>query len=137
MKEKVKLIQGNPDRADEICKTLEEWGGINIYKLKCIEDSRYYFIDNLYTICSIRNDSYVQKLIAEGKAEIYELPKPKHRFQPFDKVLVRNADYCIWRCGIFSHISTDGEYCCIAGSWNQCVPYEGNEDLLGTGDNPK
>lgn len=138
MKEKVKLIQGNPDRADEICKTLEEWGGINIYKLKCIEDSRYYFIDNLYTICSIRNDSYVQKLISEGKAEIYELPKQqtKYEFKPFEKVLVRDYDYKEWRCDSFSHMSKDGEYSCIGGSWKKCIPYEGNEYLLGTNGKP-
>lgn len=137
MKEKVKLIQGNPDRAEEIRKTLEEWGGINIYKLKCIEDSQYYFIDNLYTICSIRNDSYVQKLISEGKAEIYKLPQPKHQFQAFEKVLVRDNDCDKWRCGIFSHMLNDGGYCCIAGAWNQCIPYESNEHLLGTINKPE
>lgn len=138
MKEKVKLIQGNPDRADEICKTLEEWGGINIYKLKCIEDSRYYFIDNLYTICSIRNDSYVQKLISEGKAEIYELPKQQteYEFKPFEKVLVRDYDYKEWRCDFFSHMLKDGEYSCIGRSWKKCIPYEGNEYLLGTNGKP-
>lgn len=81
----------------------------------------------------------------EGKAwdvdkkQIVDL-KPKVEFKPFDKVLVRNSDADKWLAGFFEKFEK---------SWNnpyhimnlhhmtdfafkQCIPYEGNESLLGT-----
>lgn len=60
-------------------------------------------------------------------------------FQPFDKVLVRNSDRVVWKSDLFSHIElVDKEtyFTCIYNSWLQCIPYEGNEHLLGTTDAP-
>ena len=64
--------------------------------------------------------------------EVYE-------FKPFDKVLFR--DYgCVWSAGVFSYtIELGGNAVCynIGGYvYDQCIPYEGNEHLLGTRDNP-
>lgn len=62
----------------------------------------------------------------------------KHQFKPFDKVLVRDSDYCNWVCDIFSHLE-EKEGCtfaCIGTWWRQCIPYEGNEHLLGTTNKP-
>ena len=62
----------------------------------------------------------------------------KHQFKPFDKVLVRDGDSDIWNCNIFNRIDEDGEYQCIDYEyWEQCIPYEGNEHLLGTTNNPE
>ena len=62
----------------------------------------------------------------------------KHQFKPFDKVLVRNGDSDIWDCNIFNRIDEDGEYYCIdCECWEQCIPYEGNEHLLGTTNKPE
>lgn len=55
-----------------------------------------------------------------------------HKFKPFDKVLVRDYDDCTWECDFFGHIKEDNIYGCVSGSWKQCIPYEGNEHLLGT-----
>lgn len=61
----------------------------------------------------------------------------KHQFKPFDKVLVRDDDSDIWDCNIFNRIDEDGEYLCIDYEyWGQCIPYEGNEHLLGTKSKP-
>lgn len=61
----------------------------------------------------------------------------KHQFKPFDKVLVRDGDSDIWDCNIFNRIDEDGEYQCIDYEyWEQCIPYEGNEHLLGTKNKP-
>lgn len=61
----------------------------------------------------------------------------KHQFKPFDKVLVRDRNDGKWGCDFFSHIAEDNRYICIHSWWKQCIPYEGNEHLLGTTNNPK
>lgn len=61
----------------------------------------------------------------------------KHQFKPFDKVLVRDRDEQEWECSLFSHIDKEGCYVCVGSWWLQCIPYEGNEHLLGTTNNPE
>lgn len=62
--------------------------------------------------------------------------KPKIELKPFDKVLVRDSNYGKWECDIFNHID-DGIYNCFRSYWYQCIPYEGNEHLLGTINKPE
>ena len=61
----------------------------------------------------------------------------KPQFKPFDKVLVRINDKCDWVCNIFSHMDSDNEYVCLYMRWPLCIPYEGNEHLLGTNNKPE
>lgn len=79
-------------------------------------------------------------LAKEGKAwdsekkQIVDL-KPKVEFKPFDKVLVRHQKTEEWSANIFSHTDKTVEYLdyvCVNGRWEFCIPYEGNEYLLGT-----
>lgn len=56
----------------------------------------------------------------------------KYQFKPFDKVLVRDRDEQEWECSFFSHIDEEDCYVCVGSWWLQCIPYEGNEHLLGT-----
>ena len=61
------------------------------------------------------------------------------QFEPFQKVLVRDTDNQKWRCGFFSNIIDEGTrpmYRATESVWHQCIPYEGNEHLLGTKDSP-
>lgn len=62
--------------------------------------------------------------------------KPKCPFKPFDKVLVRDNDEGEWYANYFSHYkeNNDCPYVCIDNSYIYCIPYEGNEHLLGTTD---
>lgn len=60
------------------------------------------------------------------------------QLKPFDKVLVRRYDSNAWRCDLFSHVAEElGMYVCAGGNYEECIPYEGNEALLGTTDSPK
>lgn len=69
--------------------------------------------------------------------------KPKVEFKPFDKVLVRNTDTEEWFPGFFEkfdstwnnpyHIMNRRSMTDFA--FKQCIPYIGNESLLGTTDN--
>lgn len=65
----------------------------------------------------------------------------KERFDPkilqaFDRVLVRNENYQVWQCDLFSHIKNGGiqfMYRCVSSSHKCCIPY--NDDtkyLVGT-----
>lgn len=58
--------------------------------------------------------------------------KPKVELKPFDKVLVRDSESDKWRANLFAYISEDGYYCCVYAFWVYCIPYAGNEHLLGT-----
>ena len=58
--------------------------------------------------------------------------KPKVELKPFDKVLVRDNKSDYWRASLFSHIDKNGNHYCIWANWHYCIPYEGNEHLLGT-----
>lgn len=73
----------------------------------------------------------------EGKAwdaekkQIVDL-KPKVELKPFDKVLVRDFSKDKWSISFFSFKKEDCYVCINHCSWNQCIPYIGNESLLGT-----
>ena len=97
-------------------------------------------------LCKLRlaTDSEKQQLFdaleKEGKAwdaekkQIVDL-KPKVELNPFDNVLVRHQKTEEWRANIFSHTDKTDEYLdyvCVNGRWEFCIPYEGNESLLGT-----
>lgn len=58
--------------------------------------------------------------------------KPKVELKPFDKVLVRDSKLDRWRANLFGYISKDGYYCCVYANWVYCIPYKGNEHMLGT-----
>lgn len=80
-------------------------------------------------------------LAKEGKAwdaekkQIVDL-KPKVELKPFDKVLVRNDKEDQWSANIFSYQVRDNMYYCLGECyWRYCIPYEGNEHLLGTTNN--
>lgn len=62
----------------------------------------------------------------------------KFEFNPFDRVLVRDTDQERWQAAFYDQYLTDngasphrviGE-----GYFSQCIPYAGNEHLLGTTD---
>ena len=54
--------------------------------------------------------------------------------KPFDKVLVRDNNTQKWTADLFSFFdkSLVYPYSCVGHYTNQCIPYEGNEHLLGT-----
>ena len=65
----------------------------------------------------------------------------KQEFKTFDKVLVKNNIYDNWILSLFSHYNnkTNEKYpfICINNTYYRyCIPYEGNENLLGTTNSP-
>ena len=72
--------------------------------------------------------------------KIDEEIKKEHKFKPFDRVLVRYEEDENWRINLYGRKDTGMDapypYKCIFGDWSFCIPYEGNESLLGTSNSP-
>ena len=102
-------------------------------------NSEYY--DHIGDIKRVATEEEKQQLFdaiaKEGKAwdaekkAIVDL-KPKVELKPFDKVLVRNDKEDQWSANIFSYQIRDMYYCLGECYWKYCIPYKGNESLLGT-----
>lgn len=69
--------------------------------------------------------------------------KPKYDFKPFDKVLVKYYEDDNWEGNLFIRTITDDQdgetkYECLNGVvFIHCIPFEGNECLLGITENPE
>ena len=70
--------------------------------------------------------------------------KPEYEFKSFDKVLVKDNEDEEWHISFFAREIVDDsdglpyKYECSNGTlWNYCIPFEGNETLLGTNKNPE
>ena len=92
----------------------------------------------------IINESNASKLVTLSRlmniAKYYNGDlKPKCEFKPFDKVLGRNEKDDVWEADLFSHYRKESQYPfrCIGCSRKYCIPYEGNEHLLGIRNNPE
>lgn len=77
----------------------------------------------------------------EGKLilPIYKAVPAATKFQPFQKVLVKDKEssindcFTVWSVDFYSYFDMEShKHRCLGGLWDHCVPYEGNEHLLGT-----
>ena len=64
--------------------------------------------------------------------------KKKCQFKPFEKVLVRNNESLKWRCAFYSYFEPYSTYPHVTsnGDYAMCIPFKGNEHLVGTTNNP-
>lgn len=120
----------------------------NIVDMAAILYKNGYFVtyDSCYTNAKTftlatkeERNRFYSALIKNG----YKYDKKQHKimkqeFKPFDKVLVRDKITEPWEIGIFSHHVQEGiyKYYCMKTCYRYCIPYEGNEHLLGTIDSP-
>jgi len=58
------------------------------------------------------------------------------QFKPFDKVLVRVEDG-FWMARLYDRYYLDKHWCQDGICWKECIPYEGNQELVGTCNEPK
>ena len=69
---------------------------------------------------------------------IYKVVLPDVTFQPFQKVLVKDMEsinhcFTVWSVDFYSYFDMEShKHRCLGGLWDCCIPYEGNEHLLGT-----
>ena len=79
-------------------------------------------------------------LFPSKEARDWSVFRLKTKLEPFEKVLVRNSPDGIWMPNFFALIEKEQKnypYRCIHSSFRYCIPYEGNEHLLGTTNEPK
>lgn len=157
-RETLEVEKPQPEFKDgDVVTIMPHIGDKLIYLFKAEDDEKYYghaFLDG--NIAIVNEDSYCQKdfctarpstdeekqqlfeaLAKKGKAwdaekkQIVDL-KPNIELKPFDKVLVRDFSKDKWSISFFSFKKEDFYVCINHCSWNQCIPYIGNESLLGT-----
>lgn len=94
---------------------------------------------NIHLATNSEKQQLFDALAKEGKAwdvekkMIVGLPPKFDGLKPFDKVLVRDDKEDLWFANIFSYRHRDMYYC-LGECYRYCIPYEGNEKLLGTMD---
>ena len=94
---------------------------------------------NIHLATNSEKQQLFDALAKEGKAwdvekkMIVGLPPKFDELKPFDKVLVRDDKEDLWFANIFSYRHRDMYYC-LGECYRYCIPYEGNEKLLGTMD---
>lgn len=122
-----------------------ETNSLEKYKFKKGDTIQDKVTKQIYTIYDIEHDKYKVKeniqcyLFAEYQNE-YELYQEKFditTLKPYDKVLVRYFDDSVWKPSLFSHLDVGlkngtHKFAIIGTSAPQCIPYEGNEHLVGT-----
>ena len=131
-------------------KDQDEWELVPVPKFKVgdiVETKRnklfdYKIIkitDTHYTLKSIPGENTYDILICED--ENWKLVPNKFdisNLKAYDKVLVRDTNEQVWVADLFSHVHDKplGGYtfACVGHYPNQCIPYLGNEHLLGTCD---
>jgi hypothetical protein len=94
----------------------------------------------VFAISSIEEDSYVcggKMAVCFNDQDDWELVPTKFdviNFEPFMKVLVRSDNSDVWECDFFSlyNPKCSNRFHCIGAWYNICIPYIGNEHLLGT-----
>lgn len=144
--EKSKLFQAIKDNGykwNEETKTLEKLPKFKVgdrlilkdnqfnipsIKIKAVTKSQYILENEGFFYISSADEKYV----LEDKFDITNL-------KPFDKVLVRDTNGQVWTADLFSHIIDTNPnlrttFVCAGHYSNQCIPYEGNEHLLGKSD---
>lgn len=153
---KIKKVQQKFKNGD-IVTIMPHIGDKLIYLFKAEDDEKYYghaFLDG--NIAIVNDDSYCQKdfctarpsteeekqqlfgaLAKKGKAWNAEKKaivnlESAVELKPFDKVLVRDSKSDNWRANLFGYIDKDEYYHCVYANWAYCIPYTGNESLLGT-----
>lgn len=135
-----KSIKNNGYKWNEETKTLEK---LIVPKFKVGDKIRHKtYTRQVNAVTEIRDTHYIlddeMSLIFRSQDD-YELVPNKFdiaNLKPFDKVLVRGNVGQIWTIDFFSFMDNNKGYpfVCVGHYVTQCIPYEGNEHLLGTTD---
>lgn len=107
----------------------------NRHVRKAIEEEKKFLAEKIIKAEDSRKIDIIKRYLSEYEYLLDEMPK--HDFKPFERVLVRRTNQERWKLHLFSRGSgIYEEFECLGGvTFSQCIPYEGNEHLLGTNKN--
>ena len=123
-----KLIEPKFKVGDRIKKK----GDARLISIKDVRDN-YYII----TIPDYFDNCYITDKLSFSNQGDYELVSNKFditTLKPFDKVLVRGNVGQKWVIDFFGFMDKGYPFVCVGHYVSQCIPFEGNQHLLGTTD---
>ena len=100
------------------------------YRIEEIKDDRYICIR-----CVLNIKFTLPIIYADTDFELVPNKFDITTLKPFDKVLVRDSNTLSWTNSFYSNYNVKDDYpfyCIDFGKFKQCIPFEGNEHLLGT-----
>lgn len=120
---------------------------VPIWTSVCSEDKSKY----VRLATEEEKKSFAERIANTGKLEKAEIiikkylskyeylldEQKKCDFKPFDQVLVRASNLGNWNLHLFARVREEEyKYECLGGlRYKECIPYQGNEHLLGTNKN--
>lgn len=138
------------DNQDNLClvSKIRDDGFVTITAALYTNKALNVFTSNIVNRCiqlvTIASTTDRNKLYSALTRKGYKYDKDQHKlvkqeFKPFEKVLVRDDTNKEWSIDLFSYYDEKDEnfpYVCMYIRYCYCIPYEGNEYLLGTTDSP-
>ena len=142
------IVEDEPDNFGILVFSQQDkWELINEPKFKVGDTIKKKGLDNVYaieitavtpSIYTFRSGNFQYVEVIDKDYELVSSKFDISSLKPFDKVLVRDTKEQVWVADLFSHMINRpfGGYtfACVGHYPSQCIPYEGNEHLLGTTD---
>lgn len=104
-------------------------------------NSRVYTINGVYSsMYGVEGRDFGILIEEQDEWELVPNKFDINTLKPYDKVLVRLTKDGVWNATFFSHYDKEVKWGCYpfvttsSKSYSMCIPYEGNEHLLGTTD---
>ncbi len=94
------------------------------------ETAKYSKLDNNTARSYIRE--LEKNLGGKLNFETLEIERNQPELKPFDRVLVKDTKKAAWQISLFGFKDYNYYYCIGGARYEYCIPYEGNEHLLGT-----
>ena len=128
------LISNKDTNIADIAAALYKDGDFITYNTFSIE------LKDLILATEKERNKFHSALVREGyKYDKKQRKLVKQEVKPYDKVLVRDNNEQAWKAAFFSHYNLKNpnyQYITTLSEYKMCIPYEGNEYLLGTTDSP-
>lgn len=105
-------------------------------------DTPFIFFQEQQIMATYSMSTFIESILEEITAEeilAMEVEKPEEKFYPFQKVLVRDSDKCVWHPNWFSRKDRGHKYQYRTlgdSGFKYCIDYESNKHLIFTTDKP-
>lgn len=101
------------------------------------EEEKKSFAERIANTESFEKTEIIKKYLSKYEYLLDE--QKKCDFKPFDQVLVRASNLGNWNLHLFARVREEEyKYECLGGlRYKECIPYQGNEHLLGAAENPE